>query len=590
MSFPEKSVNIAKMEPAQKPSGKRDQIYQETSLYDLSDANSSAGQSEPPKHLEDKLGNAHVNLLPTKKLIICLLGTSLSLFAAFCDQTSVTVALTYIAKDLNAQNTINWAGTASLLANTVCQVLFGRFADIFGRKEVLLSCLVLLLFSSLLCGFAATGPQFYALRALAGIGSGGVSSLSMVIMSDVVTLKQRGKFQGILGSSVGIGNAVGPIIMASFATHKTWRDFYRMMPPIIAVVIVLVHFSVSSKKKSLDNVLSTRAKLMKIDYIGIFFAAAALILLLIPISGGGSTYAWNSPLVIAMFIAGGVCFGIFLLVEWKIPELPMIPLSIFKNFTLSTILLSTFFFGMAYFSFLFAVPYYFQLVRGHSIMRSAIFTLPLVLMQASMSALAGSIITFSGRYLPVTIVGYSFWLTGHGMTLAWGVNTSDGFIIGTMLVLGTGVGFIFQPTMVAAQANSRKAQRAVVISARNVIRSFGGALGTAIASLIVTNSLLKDINKQAKLTNLPASYLEYMKANIYSHPDVSVLTPEQLAVVRHMYSGALRNYFYLTVPLLGMCLIFAFFTKDNGLQCLDEPRAEKRNDIEFGRFFKRSNN
>ncbi|KAM9887756.1 hypothetical protein OXX69_013243 [Metschnikowia pulcherrima] len=85
-------------------------------------------------------------------------------------------------------------------------------------------------------------------------------------------------------------------------------------------------------------------------------------------------------------------------------------------------------------------------------------------------------------------------------------------------------------------------------------------------------------------------YLEYMKANIYSHPDVSVLTPEQLAVVRHMYSGALRNYFYLTVPLLGMCLIFAFFTKDNGLQCLDEPRAEKRNDIEFGRFFKRSNN
>ncbi|GEQ69304.1 hypothetical protein JCM33374_g2975 [Metschnikowia sp. JCM 33374] len=285
------------MESTHKTPQKREQVTRESSIYDSSDATSSAGQSEHPEHLEDKLGNAHVNLLPTKKLIICLLGTSLSLFAAFCDQTSVTVALTYIAKDLKAQNTINWAGTASLLANTVCQVLFGRFADIFGRKEVLLTCLGLLLISSLLCGFATSGPQFYVFRAIAGIGSGGVSSLSMVIMSDVVTLKQRGKFQGILGSSVGIGNAVGPIIMASFAEHRTWRDFYRMMPPIIAVVIVLVHFSVSSKKKSLDSVLSNTAKLKKIDYIGIFFAAASLTLLLIPISGGGSTYAWNSPLV-----------------------------------------------------------------------------------------------------------------------------------------------------------------------------------------------------------------------------------------------------------------------------------------------------
>lgn len=584
---PEHSVTI---DSTHKLSEKREHTYRESSLYDLSDATSLACQSENRVHLEDKIGNSHVNLLPTKKLIICLLGTSLSLFAAFCDQTSVTVALPYIAQDLKAENTINWAGTASLLANTVCQVLFGRFADIFGRKEVLLSCLFLLLVSSLLCGFATNGAQFYVFRAIAGIGSGGVSSLSMVIMSDVVTLKQRGKFQGILGSSVGIGNAVGPIIMALFAEHNTWRNFYRMMPPIIAVVIVLVHFSVSSKKKSLDSVISTKEKLKKLDYIGIFFAAASLTLLLIPISGGGSTYAWNSTIVIVMFVIGGLCFVTFLLVEWKIPELPMIPLSIFKNLTLSMILLSTFLFGMAYYSFLFAVPYYFQLVRGHTIMKTALFTLPLVLMQASMSALAGSIITFTGRYFPVMVAGYSFWFTGHAMTLAWDENTSDGMIVGTMLLLGTGCGFIFQPTMVAAQANSRKAQRAVVISARNVIRSFGGALGTAISSLIITNSLMKDINAQSKLSNLPALYLQYMKAHIYSHPDLSVLNTEQLAVVRHMYSGALKNYFYFTVPLLGICLVLAFATKDNGLQCLDEPRAEKRNNLDLEKFFRKLRN
>ncbi|OBA21474.1 MFS general substrate transporter [Metschnikowia bicuspidata var. bicuspidata NRRL YB-4993] len=538
----------------------------------LSFSTSPVEQKHPPEHLEDQLGNAHVNLLSMKKLLICLLGTSLSLFAAFCDQTSVTVALTYIAKDLDAQNTINWAGTASLLASTVFQVFFGRFADIFGRKEVLLACLCLLLISSLLCGFAANGPQFYIFRAIAGIGSGGVSSLSMVIMSDVVTLKRRGKLQGILGSSVGIGNAVGPLIMAYFAEQRTWRDFYRIMPPIILVIIFLVYFSVSSKKKSLDSVLSTREKLKSIDYIGSFFAAASLILLLIPVSGGGSAYPWNSALVIVMFIVGGICFAIFLLVEYKIPELPMIPLTIFKNFTLSVILFSTFLFGMAYYSFLFAVSYYFQLVRGHSVKKLAIFTLPLVLMQASMSAFAGSIMTFTGRYLPVMIAGYSFWFSGHAMTLLWDEHTSDAIIVGTMVVLGTGCGFIFQPTMVAAQANTRKAQRAVVISTRNVIRSFGGALGTAISSLIITNSLLKDIKAQAGSSILPPLYMRYMKANIYSHPDVSVLTKEQVNVVRHMYSVALRNYFYFTLPLLGICLLLAFTTRDHGLQCLDEPR------------------
>lgn len=525
--------------------------------------------------LEDKLGGAHENLLPLKKLIPCLLACALCLFCGFCDQTGVTVALPHIAESLHAQNSINWAGTSSLLANTVSQVLFGRFADIFGRKQMLIFSLTLLTISNLLCGFATVGPEFYVFRAMAGIGSGGISSLAMVIVSDVVTLKQRGKYQGILGTFVGMGNSLGPVIMGAFAQKSTWRNFYRVMPPIMFFTILVVYFFVHTPgNKKLDSVLTIKSRLKTIDYLGMFLATAALILLLIPISGGGSTYPWNSALVIAMFVVGGVLLIIFFVVECTIPKLPMIPLTIFKNRSLSLVMLSSFLFGIVYYSFLFSVPYYFQLIRGYSPMRSSVLLLPLVIPQSMMSTVAGCLISLIGHYFPIMAAGFAFWLTGQGLTLGFHQHSSDSYIIGALFVMGTGVGFIFQPSMVAAQANSKKAQRAVVIGTRNVIRSFGGALGISCSSLIISNSILREINSNYDTSPLPSSFLSYLKNNIYTLPDITSLNAEQLAFVRGMYMQALRHYFYFTVPLIGVCFVLNFFIKDNGLQCLDECKPK----------------
>lgn len=546
-----------------------------TTPHDLESVESEADHAHQKHELEDKLGDVHVNLLPRKKLIITLLAMAVSLFACFCDQTGVTVALPHIAKDLHAQNTIQWAGTSSLLANTVCQVLFGRFADIFGRKNILMACLALLCVANMLCGFAQTGPQFYVFRAFAGIGAGGTQLLAMVITSDVVTLKQRGKFQGILGAFVGLGNGMGPVIMGAYSVKSTWRNFYRTMPPVIALMGVLVYFFVdNSKKNQVKSVLSTREKLRKIDYYGVFFSTAGLTLLLIPISGGGSTYAWNSALVIAMFVVGGICLISFLLIEWKIPELPMIPLYIFKNRSLSILLSGTFLYGMAYYAFTFTVPYYYQIVKGYDAIHSAYMLLPLVFTQAVMSTFAGSVISFSGHFFHILVGGMILWIAGACMLLGWHEHTSIAMICGTLIVMGTGVGFIFQPTMVAAQANATMAQRAVVIGTRNVVRSFGGALGIAISSLITTNSLLKEINKQLKTSTLPKSFLYNLRLNIYTRVDTSALTPDQIAEVASMYMSSIRNVFYFIIPLLGITLVLSMFVQDNGLQCLDQPRVK----------------
>lgn len=537
------------------------------------------------KQLADQLGDIHYKILPIKKLLICLFSLSLALFLSFVDQTSVTIALATIGKDLNAETTINWAPTASLLANCICQVLFGRLSDIFGRKVMLITCLICLSLGELICSFAKSGVEFFVFRALTGLSCGGIQSLCMVILSDVVTLKQRGKYQGILGASVGLGNSIGPFMMAAFIEHNTWRNFYRMMCPIniLAFVIIAIFIDTKQQTKQLNQLLSKSEQFKKLDYLGMLIGCSGLTLLLVSISSGGSTYNWNSAPVISMFVIGGILLITFLFVEWKVPELPMIPLNLFSRFSLGLILGSNFFFGMAYYGFTFYIAYYYQIVLGLDSIHSAILMLPLVIPQSVVSAIAGQIISYTGHYIYVIIFGYSLWTLSCGLTLLFDSNTNYGVITVVLLLMGTGVACTFQPTMVAAQSQAKKSERAVVISCRNVIRSLGGTVGLAVASLIITNSLLKEITKQenrqdiSSTSSVPTGYLMYLKTHVYSKVDTTQLTADQVLIVRQMYMQAIRNFFYLTIPLLALCLISSLFVKDKGLQCIDEePEKEEK--------------
>lgn len=209
--------------------------------------------------LAQDIADAHDNLLPKKKLIIVLLSLSLTMTMSFVDQTSLTVALPSIADDLNAQETISWAGTSSLIANTVFMGFIGRLSDIFSRKYALIGCILCLGFADLACGFAQTAYQFYIFRGFAGIGAGGIGGLTMVILSDIVTLEKRGLYQGILGSCVGLGSCIGPFLCSAFVDHLTWRKFYHFLAPITIsssvvqwILIPYTHQKVNIKEKFLQ--------------------------------------------------------------------------------------------------------------------------------------------------------------------------------------------------------------------------------------------------------------------------------------------------------------------------------------------------
>jgi MFS family permease len=303
-------------------------------------------------NLEDTLHD-QPQLLDKKNILFVFALLALCLLVCFIDQNGIGVILPPIARDLNAQASISWAGTSALIANTVFQVLYGRLSDLFGRKNILVSALLLLSLSDLACGLSVNSTMLYIFRGLAGVANGGITSLTMMIVSDIVTLQDRGKYQGILGSMVGLGNALGPLIASAFAIHSTWRGLFYLLAPLIMLVVGLSWTYLPSNMPHLD----WKETIGKIDFLGLFTGTAAVILLLIPISEGGHQGTpWDSAEVIAMLCVGGTCFIAFLLVEWKWARLPIMPLDMFKIPSVAAMLAQSFFLGASYYSYLYFLP------------------------------------------------------------------------------------------------------------------------------------------------------------------------------------------------------------------------------------------
>ncbi|KAG9258882.1 major facilitator superfamily domain-containing protein [Emericellopsis atlantica] len=500
------------------------------------------------KQAESALHNQE-NLLPRRQLLTVFATLSIALLIYVIDQNGIATTLPTIASDLNAKNTISWAGTSALLANTTFQMLYGRLSDIFGRKTVFLTAIALLALADLVCGFSQNATMFYLCRAVAGIGGGGIANLAMIIVSDIVTLEQRGKYQGIIASMIGFGNVIGPFLAAQIASKTTWRAFFWMLAPCGGVTFVLSYVFLPSKPRHVNFQESVR----KVDWLGTLTSSLGIIFLLIPISGGGSYFAWDSPMVISMLSIGVLSLVLFVFIEWKVAKLPMMPIEIYANPVVVVMLLQYFIFGAVFQSMIFYIPMYLQNAHEFSMITSALVYIPLPALQAIVSISTGYYITYTKRYGEVLWTGFTLWTLGLGLTLIYTRSTPIGIIIIPFIVIGFGAGCIFQPTLIALQAHSPKARRAVIISNRNFYRCAGGACGLAISAAVM----------QARLRSaLPEQYA-YIAHSTYSLPNFSGNVPTE---VLDAYMAASHAVFTLQVPLVGICLLGMLFIRDRGLE------------------------
>ncbi|CUM66300.1 uncharacterized protein PRCAT00003962001 [Priceomyces carsonii] len=507
-------------------------------------------------HLESKL-DRHEKVLPLNKLIPIAITLAFCCFLNMVDSISVTIASPYISKDLKAERTIQWAGTALLMSNAIFTVWTGRLCDIFGRKYVLVGSGVILAFCDLAAGFVKKDYQFFILRGLAGIGNGGLNSIPIITLSDVVALERRGLFQGILGSSISLGLALGPFIMSGFIVHteKTWRSFYFFMCPSILLVCFLNFLILPTASSPFSKMEIVK----NLDILGSFIAASSLILILIPINGGGSIYQWNSPIVISMFCVGFTLLVIFLLVEWKIARLPMIPLNLFQSLVLSNLLLQAFLYGIVWASVLYYMPFYLELIRELPLMTTCGYLAITNISTTLISTVTGHLIRYFDGYNYVIWCGFFLWTLVNGLMFTLQIESSMAKLGVYLLILGIAIGCTFQPTILAVQANSSKENRAIALSVRNVLRALGNSVGVAMSSLIYTSTLINGVDLH---DSLPKHIKLEILNNAYARPNLSLFSENEKLILKVLLMKSMKNIFAMWIPLTGLCLLLSFFVKD----------------------------
>ncbi|WOO85275.1 Efflux pump dotC [Vanrija pseudolonga] len=522
---------------------------------DSRDANLAASaKPDDGDHHDDKYAlQDQTNLLPWKQVAVIFVGLNCALFCSLLDQTIVTTALPTLGRVFNQASIASWVGTAYMLTSTALQPVYGRLSDIFGRKSVLLGSLTIFFFGSLACALARTMIQLIIFRAIQGVGGGGILTLAMIIISDVVSLKDRGKYQGITGGVVAIANSAGPILGGIFTEKVTWRWCFYINLPLTALAIIVIVFLLPLKKVH----GSMREKLAKLDYYGSLLTLAWAVLVLLALSWGGTEHPWSSAAVIAPLVIGGILLFVFIFVEARLVPLPLIPMYIFRNKTVAASMATTFANGAAFYATLYYLPQYFQVVRGESPIQSGVHMLPLVFVQVFFSFSSGFLVSKTGDYKWNLMAGFFIWTIGLGLLSTLHPDTSMARIYGFQVLVGVGAGQTFQTSLIAIQASVERKDMATATGCRNFLRMLGGTVALAACTAIVNNI--------ARVRMAGDGFDAKLVSDILSSPTelaVLGLDAAQIELVRAAYSKGINACFYFCVPLVGACFFITVFFID----------------------------
>ncbi|KAG9088057.1 hypothetical protein FS749_002457 [Ceratobasidium sp. UAMH 11750] len=502
---------------------------------------------QQPSSKPDLVDQTHY--LPRRYVIQVFMACASVGMTGLLDETMIAVALPLIASDLNTGSQISAVATAYFITSTACQMLYGRISDIWSRKSVLLALIAIFFLGNLASSLAQTFTQILVFRAIVGIGGGGIGTVGQIIVSDVVSLRQRGKYQGILGSSVALANGVGPLIGGALAGTSSggWRWIFRLELPLAVFSAAAVIFFMPLKP--VDG--SILKKLAKVDFIGAALALLGTTTLVLGISWGGSEYPWNSGHVIGTLVTGAVTSVAFVLWEWKGPAIPLMPLYIFKNRVVVGGIATHTLNGFLTVVQVFYLPTFYQTVYGYSAVKSGAMILPIVLVQTAISTLSGVIITLTGRYRELILSGWAIWTIGLGLITTFNSHTSLAKQVGYSLIVGLGVGQTFQPSLVAIQGAVERREMAVITSVRMFVRNLGGTIGLAVTGTVV-NIIFR---KHLKTLNLPPdTYTAIIDNPVLARATVDPATLDQIV---EGYRRGFRVVFVILVCVSGLAFLLA---------------------------------
>lgn len=486
-----------------------------------------------------------------RQVMEALSGILLGMFVSILATSVVSSSLPKIVSDLDgSQSSYTWVVTATLLTTTITTPIWGKLADLVNRKLLIQIALAISVLSSAAAGFSHNVGTLIGMRALQGIGAGGLTALATVLLADILSPRERGKYMGLMGGIMGIGMVGGPLLGGVITDTLSWRwNFFVGLPFAVAAIVVL--------QRTLHLPQLAR-KVVRIDYWGALLLTVGIATLLLWVTFAGDKYDWLSWQTAVMVIGSVVVLAVACVVETKVAD-PIIPMHLFRNRTLVLSVVASVAVGVAMFGTQVFLSQYMQVARGKTPTQSGLLTIPMILGVFLSSTITGRLITKYGRYKGYMVAGAVTLTAGIALMGTIRYDTSFVLVGVYMFVMGVGMGMLMQNLVLAVQNTLDVSETGSGTATVAFFRSLGGAIGVSALGAVLGNRITTYITDGLASAGIDPAALGGGTSSV---PDVSTLPEPVKTIVESSYGHGIADLFLIAAPLGLVALVAVLFLKE----------------------------